>query len=394
MNLVASIAFLAFIALGLPDGILGVAWPSIRGTFGVPLDALGLLLAVAMTGYILSSFSCGKLLARMGIGALLAGSTLATALSLAAYAVLPSFGTMLVAGFMAGLGAGAVDSAINTYAAIRFRPRILNWLHASYSLGALLGPLIMAAVLGAGLEWRWGYAGVAGAQAGLAAVFAATWRYWELEPGAAGKVRHHGQASYRDTLGRGGAWLGMLVFFLYAGLEFSVGQWSFTLLSQGRGLEAGKAALWVSLFWGCFTGGRVLAGLFPWGDRVGLLLSLCPAGMVLAAVLILLGRNGPAAAAGLALMGLACAPVFPILVAITPRRLGARHVANAMGFQVAAATVGQAVVPGLVGVAAARLGLEAIAYAWLGSAFLVMAGLAALSRNQSSDLGAPAAELP
>ncbi|HLP40948.1 MAG TPA: MFS transporter, partial [Fibrobacteria bacterium] len=178
MPLLLPLSFLAFIALGLPDGILGVSWPSMRSALGVPLDALGLLLAVGASGYILSSFSSGKLLSRMGVGALLAASTLITAFSLAGYAAAPAFPALLAAGFAAGLGGGAVDAALNTYAAFRFPPRLLNWLHAAYSLGALLGPLVMAGILAVGGSWRWGYATVAAVQLVLGGVFLATRATW------------------------------------------------------------------------------------------------------------------------------------------------------------------------------------------------------------------------
>lgn len=385
MPLLVSVAYLAFIAIGLPDGILGVAWPSMRREFGVPLDALGLLLGFGIAGYMLSSFACGKLLNRMGIGTLLALCTWLAAASLLGFAVLPTFPTLLLAGCLAGLGGGAIDSALNTYAAFNFRPRTLNWLHACYSLGAFLGPMAVTAALAAERSWRFAYAGVALAQALLGLVFLVTRRIWTVpRTGPAGEAPGDWKpASYRETLARGPVWLGILAFFLYTGLEFSVGQWAYTLLLEGRGLVAGQAALWVSAYWAAFTGGRVLAGLLPLGDRVGLLLRLCPAGMVAGAALAALGGAGYPALAGLVLLGLAFAPVYPAMVSATPARLGDRHAANAMGFQVTAATAGLAAVPGLIGMAAERLGYEAIGRGWLLCAFLVLLCLAAVAPTVS-----------
>jgi fucose permease len=392
MPLLLPIAFLAFIALGLPDGILGVAWPSMRAAFSVPLDALGLLLAAAVAGYVLSSFSCGFLLKRMRIGTLLAASTWLTAASLAGYALLPSFPALLSAAFLAGLGGGAVDAALNTYAAVRFRARSLNWLHASYSLGGFLGPLVMSGVIALGGPWRWGYAFIAVAQALLGAVFLSTRRAWDapaaaMKPALADSVPEAGAGppraapSYRETLSRGKVWLGILAFLAYTGLEFSVAQWGFTLLTQGRGLMAAKAALWISVYWGAFLGGRVLAGLSSLGDRSRLLLRICPLGMLAGAGLAAAGGSGPVTLAGLAVMGFAFAPVYPAMVSLTPARLGLRDSANAMGFQVAAATAGVALFPGLIGVAAGRLGVEAIAWGWLAAAALVQAILVPLARR-------------
>jgi fucose permease len=397
MAFLSAVAFLAFIALGLPDGILGVAWPALHAVLGIPLDALGLLLGAAMAGYILSSMGTGKLLALFGTGGLLAASTLLAGISLAGYALSPNLAVLLLAGFASGLGGGAVDASLNTFAAYRFSPRTLHWLHASYSLGALLGPAALSAVMAvsaAGSAWRLGYALVAAIQIVLALVFLLTRRAWSMngpgqgaEGGESTSVTHASihasiHASYGETLRRPGVLQGVLAFFLYAGLEFAVGQWAYTLLTLGRRMETAKAALWVGVFWGSFFGGRVLAGLLPLGGRVRLLLRLGPAGMVAGSMLALLGGNSYATLAGLSLLGFAFAPVFPLMVAATPSRLGRRHAANAMGFQVAAATVGMAAVPGLVGVAAGRLGMEVIPRAWVLVAVLVLWSLFAMSRGQ------------
>lgn len=393
MPLSLPIAFLAFIALGLPDGILGVAWPSMRLDFAVSLDALGILLSAAVAGYALSSFSCGLLLKRMRIGTLLAASTWLTAASLAGYASIPSFPALLSAAFLAGLGGGAVDAAINTYAAVRFRARSLNWLHASYSLGGLLGPVAMSGVIALGGPWRWGYALAAVAQALLGAVFLYTRRSWDAPLSetalpasnpAVAPVQSRAASSYRETLSRGTVWLGILAFLAYTGLEFSVAQWGFTLLTRGRGLMAGKAALWISVYWGAFLGGRILAGLTPLGGRSRLLLRVCPLGMLAGAGLVASGGSGPVTLAGLAVLGLAFAPVYPAMVSITPARLGPRDAANAMGFQVAAATLGVALIPGLMGIAAERLGSEAIGWGWIGTAALVQTMLVLMVRRPKS----------
>lgn len=392
MPFLLPIAFLAFIALGLPDGILGVAWPSMRADFSVPLDALGALLAAAVAGYALSSFSCGLLLKRMRIGTLLAASTWLTAASLAGYALSPGFPALLSAAFLAGLGGGAVDAALNTYTAVRFRARGLNWLHASYSLGGFLGPVAMSGVMALGGPWRWGYALAALVQTLLGAVFLATRRAWEAphadrQPAFADPAPVTGTAGpsaasgYRETLSRGKVWIGILAFLAYSGLEFSVAQWGFTLLTQGRGLVAAKAALWISVYWGAFLCGRVLAGLSPLGDRSRLLLRFCPLGMLAGAGLAAAGGSGPVTLAGLAVMGISLAPVYPAMVSITPARLGMRDAANAMGFQVAAATLGVALIPGLIGIAANRLGVEMIGWCWLGAVVLVQFALALMSRR-------------
>jgi MFS family permease len=176
--LLAGLAYLGFISLGLPDGLNGVAWPSIRAFFDLPLDALGALLVTFMLGYLLSSFSSGWLLARINVGALLALSCLATAVSLLGYALASHWWMMVTLGALAGLGAGAIDAGLNTFAATHFSARSVNWLHACYGLGTTSGPVIMTGVLMAERSWQWGYGIVGVGQLALAICFGLTYRRW------------------------------------------------------------------------------------------------------------------------------------------------------------------------------------------------------------------------
>ncbi len=173
------LAFLAFVSLGLPDGILGVAWPSLRRSFDRPVDALGAILLATMAGYLLSSFSAGAVLARTGVGRLLVGSGLLVATSATIWAATPLWPPVVAGGVLAGLGAGAIDAAINAFAAAHFTPRVVTWLHACWGLGAMTGPLMMTAALASGLGWRWGYAGLAGALAALSLCFRLTLGLWD-----------------------------------------------------------------------------------------------------------------------------------------------------------------------------------------------------------------------
>src|ERR1041385_7835888 len=156
--LLIALAWLSFISLGLPDGLNGVAWPSIRADFHLPLDALGALLMMFTVDYLASSFSSGPLLARISVGTLLALSCLATAVSLIGYALAPAWWVMVALGMLAGLGAGAIDAGLNTFAATQFSARMVNWLHACYGVGAAGGPAIMTSVLAANHPWQQGYA--------------------------------------------------------------------------------------------------------------------------------------------------------------------------------------------------------------------------------------------
>lgn len=354
--LLVALAYAAFISLGLPDGLTGVAWPSIRTTFALPLDALGAFLTSGTVGYLVSSFSSGRLLAHLGVGWLLVLSCLATSLSLLGYGATPLWLLMVGLGLLAGLGAGAIDAGLNSYAAENFDARTVNWLHASFGLGAALGPLLMSRVIEVGLSWRVGYLIVGVAQLLLAGCFALTRRQWHAH--VEESHEHLGSAPLTATLALPSAWLGILLFFLYTGLEFSAGQWMYTLLSEARGLRPAQAGLWVSVYWGSLTVGRLLSGIIVAHLAVRTLLRLCLLGAVLGAALLWLNHTNPLAMAGAALLGLALAPIFPSLISLTPARMGLAHAANAVGFQVAAAALGGAALASGFGLLADRFGLE------------------------------------
>jgi fucose permease len=365
--LLIGLAYLGFISLGLPDGLLGIAWPSIRASFALPVDALGALLVMFTAGYLVSSFSSGRVLARTGVGALLALSCLATSVSLIGYALAPAWWVMLALAVLSGIGAGAIDAGLNTYAATEFSPRVVNWLHACYGIGATAGPVVMTSVLMSGRSWQSGYAIVGLWQLLLAACFAVTRKRWHSKKKeTARQESDDSSASARAvpalaTLRLRAAWLSIAVFFVYAGIEASAGAWAYTLLTESRGVEMGAAGIWVSAYWGGLMAGRMLAGAIIGYSSVERLMRFAILGAAGGALLVWLNAADAITLAGLVLIGLALAPVFPSLIATTPARLGPRHTANAVGFQIAAAVLGASLVPAAIGVLAGSLGLEAIA---------------------------------
>ena len=369
-----AIALVAFVSLGLPDGVLGVAWPSIRRTFGLPPDQLGGLLASAMAGYLASSFSSGALVARLGVGRLLFWSSALMVANSLAYALAPAWGVMVAAGVFAGLGAGAIDAGVNAFAAARFSPRLVSWLHASYGVGAMLGPLLMTGVLISGLGWRWGYAVIGLVLAAMAVSFLLTVRLWDLdrlEPGSPGDTREPA-ARLLDTLARPRVWLRVALFFVYTGLEVSAGQWSYSLFTEARGVAPGLAGIWVAVYWAGLTAGRIVSGAIASRVPGDALLRLGTIGSVAGALLIWWDPGMSSGFLGLAVLGFALAPIFPTLIAQTPTRLGPSHATSAIGFQVAAAYLGTAAIPGLTGVLAGHAGLAVIGPCLLGTAVVLL----------------------
>jgi len=357
-----AIALVAFVSLGLPDGVFGVAWPSIRRTFGLPPDQLGALLASAMMGYLASSFTSGAVVARLGVGRLLLWSSVLMVVNSLAYALAPAWWLMVAAGALAGLGAGAIDAGINAFAAARFSPRLVSWLHASYGVGAMLGPLLMTAVLASGLGWRWGYAMIGLVLAAMAVSFLLTIRLWEMdrpEPGSLGDAREP-SAGLFDTLARPRVWLNIALFFVYTGLEVSAGQWSYSLFTEARGVAPGVAGIWIAVYWAALTAGRIVSGAVASRLRGDALLRLGTTGAQVGALLIWWDPGMGVGFLGLAALGFALAPIYPTLIADTPARLGPSHATSAIGFQVAAAYLGTAAIPGLTGVLAGHAGLAVI----------------------------------
>jgi fucose permease len=374
--LLVGLAYLAFVSIGLPDGLLGVAWPSVRAYFGLPLDALGQLLVAYTLGYLASSFGSGRVLTRASVGGLLAASCLATAAALFGYAITPSWWPMVALGVLAGLGAGAIDAGLNTFAATHFSARSVNWLHAFYGVGATTGPALMTTVLGMGRPWQLGYAIVGTWQLALAGAFALSRRSWPPAAVESGDARAARAAppSNGATLRLPATWASIALFFVYTGLEAAAGTWTYSLFTEGRGIPASTAGMWVSVYYGALTVGRFLSGFVVAHVPIRSMLRVCMSSIALGAALIWLDVVPGASFAGLALVGLAAAPVFPSLIATTPERLGEEHTANGVGYQIAGAVLGQSLVPALVGIAADGFGLEIVGPSLLGLAIVLLVG--------------------
>ena len=354
------ISYAGFVVLGMPDGILGMAWPSMQDTFSVPLDAMGLLLLPGTVAYMLASALSGRLIGSYGIGAFLLVGAAVRGLGFLGVAIAPSWGILLAMLFVAGLGTGVIDSGMNTFVATNYSAGRLSWLHACFGLGATFSPLIMTAILANNGPWQDGYALVAVIQLVMAGVIVLTFNRWHINtPLDEADGQPTKAAPARATLLIPAVLLGILTFFMYTGVEVTGGNWTFTLFTEGRGFSTEMAGPWISLYWGSLTAGRVLSGLIV--GRLGemRLLRWSLLGVVAGAALVSVPTEGTSMA-GVALLGFAQAAIFPTLIAITPARFGVKHAPNAIGFQIAAAGLGVTVLPGLAGVLARAVGLEVI----------------------------------
>jgi len=357
------IAYASYIFLGMPMGLLNIAWPSIRESFGLPLDALGTLLLAVTAGYMLSSFFNGQLMAWLGTGRLLMTSSLLIGGGALGYVLAPAWWAMVVFGFVLGLGNGIVDAALNTFVAKHYQSRHMNWLHAFFGIGTFLGPLVITAILGAGLGWRPAYLVVVVPEVILATVFYLTRQRFDdttVSPEGEGSEIPVTRTSSLVSLRMAAVWLGIALFVIHPGIESVAPQWGYPLFTEARNIDTTTASLWISIYWGALTAGRLVLGAVS--DRIGVeqLLRLCMILILLGSILIWANLGQLVSFLALAVIGFGIAPMFPSMISLTPKWVGQAHTPNAIGFQVAAASIGIAALPGLSGVLAERRGLEII----------------------------------
>ena len=375
--------FVAFIALGMPDGLLGVGWPSIRASFNVPIDALGALLFVSMIGYLTSSFLSGELTRRWGVGRLLIVSCALTGAGLIGYTLVPQWWMMVALGLAAGMGAGGIDSSLNAYVARHYSAGLMQWLHASYGVGITAGPLIMTAALTNFQNWRLGYLLVGTVQIVLAITFWITLPIWQQNNNAPSETPAEPQKEVNlgQTLKRRRVWLSMLLFFFYVGSEVTMGTWVYSLLTEGRGVDPQLAGYFAGSYWFTFTIGRILAGLVTRKINIQSLVKVCIIAAILAGVVLGLNLSTWVNLAAVAVIGFAFAPIFPGLISGTPERVGQQHSNNTIGMQTAAGALGGTALTSLVGVLARTYGLEVVPSAMVAFLACLLAGYIIFERK-------------
>ncbi|APW42281.1 MFS transporter [Rhodoferax saidenbachensis] len=356
------IVYVSFISLGLPDGVLGVAWPAIRADMGQPLAAVGVITITMTVCSASASLFASRIVQRIGTGAVVASSCLMTAPALVGFSYAPSFAWLVLLAIPLGLGAGAVDASLNHFVAAHYSSRHMNWLHGFWGVGATTGPLIMGLALASAAGWTAGARAIGFIQLGLAVVLWLTLSLWSKEHSkppveeGAHDTPHHVKPVRPVAL-----WLAPLTFLFYVAAEMGTGLWAASILVGTRGLTTTEAGLWVSLYFGSITAGRFGVGLVAnrLGNRklVRLGIGLATVG---AAVFALPGVPAALSMAGLVLMGLGCAPVFPSLMHETARRFPDRIASMVIGRQMGFAYAGGSVIPAIFGLLATWAGLNAV----------------------------------
>jgi len=368
-SLLLLIIYLSFVSLGLPDAVLGAAWPIIHEEFGVPISFSGSIYMLISCCTILSSLKSESLRLRFGTGKITAFSVLLTAVAIFGFSISPSLSVMLFFAIPHGLGAGSVDAALNHYVAVHYSGRSMNWLHCMWGIGAALGPYILGFVLQRGESWRSGYLVLSMIQATLTIILFLSLGLWGKEEKKEKTEEKKTPMSFRQILSITGAKECLVSFFLYCAIEQTLGLWSGSFMVYSLKIEAKLAASFVALFYFGITFGRFLAGILAakWQDEalilggcgilfLGLVLLFCSMvpsqevklfGMELRQLLVI---------CALLLSGLGCAPIYPAIIHSTPRNFGAENTSALIGKQMAAAYIGSMSFPPFFGVLAKIFG--------------------------------------
>ncbi|MCX8093897.1 MAG: MFS transporter [Candidatus Goldbacteria bacterium] len=359
--------YAAFIALGMPDGIFGVAWPSMRKGFGIPIDAMGIALITATSGYLLSSFFSGRIIVKISISGLLTLSCALTGAALIVDSWAPSWVWYVAASLVLGIGAGGIDAGLNTYVATNLSDRQMHWMHACYGIGVTTGPFIMTAALQIFNNWRPGYFAVGILQLILAAAFAVSilgWKKFDVsnKSGSEKKLTDY-DTPILTTVTHIPSLLGMLLFFLYSGAEIGLGFWAYSILTEARGVNPAVAGILSGGFYGIFTIGRILSGIYSKHIDAKSIIFISLIIAIAGSTMLWLNINPVISFSGMIITGFAIAPVFPALVSNTKTRVANIHATNTIGMQMSAASIGAACIPALLGLLARNFSVDAITFA-------------------------------
>jgi fucose permease len=346
------IIYLAFISLGLPDALLGAAWPAMRPELDIPVSFAGILQMIIAGGTIVASMNAGRVLRRFGTGKVTAFSVGMTALALLGVGLSPSFWWLLIFAIPLGLGAGSVDAGLNAFVATHYESRHMSWLHSFWGVGAFSGPLVLSILLRHNFTWRSGYLSIGIFQCVLVVILVFSIPLWKKVASQSGvDITEHSakHPSLAQVIGIHGVPFALLTFMFYCGIETSMGLWGGTYLTTIKGFDTAAAASWVSAFFASITAGRFLTGfatvkisnnnLIRWGVVMivtGIILIFVPLPIVFTLT-------------GFLLVGFGCAPIFPCMLHETPVRFGNTHAQSVMGVQMAFAYMGTTFLPPLFG---------------------------------------------
>ena len=370
ISLLLAIIYLAFIGLGLPDSLLGSAWPTIRLEMGIPVSYAGIVSMIIAIGTIISSLLSSRVIQKFGPGLVTAVSVGLTAVALFGFSISNTFILLCLWAVPYGLGAGAVDAALNNYVAVHYSSRHMSWLHAFWGLGVTVSPYIMSACLTGGLGWQVGYQRVSIVQIILTAILFAALPLWKRSENSK-DVKGAANIPLTKAVKIRGVPFVLIAFFCYCALEATAGLWASSYLVEARGIHAETAAQFTAFFYIGETAGRIVNGFIAdrFGDK-----NLIRAGiivMMIGAVMVLLPVN-TISLIGLIVIGLGAAPVYPCIIHATPNNFGKENSQALVGIQMASAYTGTTLMPPLFGLIAQYVCVSLYPWYLLVSAVLML----------------------
>ena len=353
--------YLSFISLGLPDSMLGSAWPAMNVSLNAPLWGAGLVQMLISFCTIISSLNSTKLIRRFGTGKLTAISVATTALALLGFSLAKNYAFSLLMAVPLGLGAGAVDAGLNNYVALHCEAKHMSWLHCFWGIGTIIGPMILSAVLRVGGSWATGYRAVGLIQCAVSALLFATLGMWKH--GNIQQEEHGAKAlSVWEVLSLPGAKAGMVTFLCYCAVESTLGLWGATYISQVRGVDEATAASFGAMFYIGITVGRAISGFMAMKLLPKQMVRVGQTLLALGCIFMMIPAGSTLSGIGLVVCGLGCAPIYPNIIQDTPVNYGTENSQAAIGVQMAFAYVGSTFLPSIFGALAGVGGYGLLPY--------------------------------
>ena len=353
------IIYISFISLGLPDALLGSAWPSMYGGLHVPMSFAGIISMIIAGGTIISSLFSDRLIKKLGTGKVTTLSVCMTAVALFGFSISNSFVMLCLWAIPYGLGAGSVDAALNNFVALHYKAKHMSWLHCFWGIGATLGPYIMGFCLTRGMLWNAGYRFIFIIQICLTAILIFSMPLWKKNSTETDEKQKTAKSlSIKELVKLPGAKSVLVAFFSYCALETTTGLWGSSYMVMERGISANEAAMWISLFYLGITVGRFLCGFITMkiGDKNMIRIGQGIAVLGIIALLLPLGKS--TLCTGFVLIGMGCAPIYPSLLHATPDNFGKDLSQAIMGMQMACAYIGSTFMPPLFGVIAEHISIK------------------------------------
>ena len=362
--------YLSFISLGLPDSMLGSAWPAMNVSLNAPLWGAGLVQMLISFCTIISSLNSAKLIRRFGTGKLTAISVATTALALLGFSLAKNYAFLLLMAVPLGLGAGAVDAGLNNYVALHCEAKHMSWLHCFWGVGTIIGPMILSAVLRVGGSWATGYRAVGLIQCAVSALLFATLGMWKR--GNIQQEEYGAKAlSVWEVLSLPGAKAGMVTFLCYCAVESTLGLWGATYISQVRGVDEATAASFGAMFYIGITAGRAISGFMAMKLLPKQMVRVGQALLALGCIFMMIPAGSTLSGIGLVVCGLGCAPIYPNIIQDTPVNYGTENSQAAIGVQMAFAYVGSTFLPSIFGALAGVDGYGLLPYFAIGICVLM-----------------------